>query len=198
MSNERWWWANKAQELRYHQLESARKQAESWRTGLASLTALFAAVLIFKGRDNVSALPTPFSLLVVALVGTGLAGWVWATLLALRAASGVPGDNCLLTGEDLQDWSRREVVSIQRSLVVARWLMLTGVVLIAAAIGIAWLAPVRSGAEPTSVIINSRAETVCGTLTGIGDDAIVVRHGSHYRVFPLHSIVELRPTDRCS
>jgi hypothetical protein len=198
VSSERWWWANKAQELRYHQLESARKQAESWRTGLAGLTALFAAVLVVKGRENVSALPTPFSFLVVALIGTGLAGWVWATLLALRAASGTPGDNCLLAGEDLQAWSRREVVSIQRNLVIARRLMLSGVVLIAAAIGVAWLTPVRSAPGSVSVIVDFGGGTVCGTLTGIGDGAVVVQHDGHYRVVPLSSTVELRSTDRCS
>ena len=197
MSSERWWWANKAQELRYHQLESARKQAESWRTGLTGLTALFGAVLIVKGRDNVAALPSPFPYLVVALLAAGLTALVAATLLALRAASGTPGDHCLLTGEDLEAWSRREVLSIQRSIVVGRRLMLCGITLIAVAIGLAWLAPAQRGSGSINVVVDAGGGTICGTLTGIGDGALVLRRAGRDHVVPQQSVVELRSVGQC-
>ena len=46
MSVERLRWAEKAQELRFTQLDMVRRQAESWRTGLTGITALLGAVLI--------------------------------------------------------------------------------------------------------------------------------------------------------
>jgi hypothetical protein len=42
-------WAQKAQELKFTQLDSARRQAEGWRTGLGGLTTLLSAALIIKG-----------------------------------------------------------------------------------------------------------------------------------------------------
>jgi uncharacterized membrane protein AbrB (regulator of aidB expression) len=57
----------------------ARHQAESWRTGLAGLTGLLAAVLIVKGRDNVSELPRAWQWIVVSLFGCAIAALVGAT-----------------------------------------------------------------------------------------------------------------------
>ena len=43
-------WAQLASELKFTQLDTARKQAEVWRAGLAALTALLTAVFVLKGR----------------------------------------------------------------------------------------------------------------------------------------------------
>ena len=104
MSSDSWLWAQKAQDLRFHQFESARKQAESWRTGLAGLTALFGTVLAIKGSGDVTSLRTPYPQIVVILLGVAFTVLIIAVLLALQATSGAPGDEILLTGEDLQEW----------------------------------------------------------------------------------------------
>jgi hypothetical protein len=41
-------WAQLASELKFSQLDTARKQAEVWRAGLAALTALLTAILVLK------------------------------------------------------------------------------------------------------------------------------------------------------
>ena len=48
-----------AQELRFHQLEAVRKQAETWRTGLTGLTALFGAVFVLKAGRTWWTSPRP-------------------------------------------------------------------------------------------------------------------------------------------
>jgi hypothetical protein len=196
MSGDRWRWAQKAQEMRFHQLEAARKQAESWRTGLSGLTGLFGAVLIFKGRDNIAGLSTPYKLVAVLLLGTALAALVVATLSALRAASGTPGDQCLLTGEDLHAWTRGEVAAIYQALTRARHLMIGGACAMAAAIGLTWLAPTPPGPNPV-VIVDSPGGRLCGDLSHVGDGTVVIRQGSQHRTVPLTPTTRIEPTPRC-
>lgn len=196
MSSERWWWAQKAQKLRYGQLETARKQAESWRTGLTSLTALLSAVLVVKGRDNVTSLASPYPAVILLLFGLALVALVVATLRALRAASGVPGDECLLTGEDLEIWSRCEVTEVHRAITTARWLTIFGVCAIAAGVGTAWLAPTASTVAPT-VRVDSSYGSFCGALKQFSDGIIRVGEARGYHLVPLTSVVNIVAVDSC-
>jgi hypothetical protein len=196
MSSDRWRWAQQAQELRFHQLEAARKQAETWRAGLTGLTALFGAVLIVKGRDNLTDLSSPYQQVVVVLLGLALVALVVATLAALRAASGTPGDECLLTGEDLEAWTRHEVVEVQRTVVLARRLTLVGACTLAIAIGLAWLAPVRTAREPL-VIVEFGGGRICGDLSGISNGTVVVRVTEQYRIIPLASVTRMDSAKSC-
>lgn len=190
-------WARRAHELRFHQLEATRKQAESWRIGLAGLTALFSAVLVVKGRDDLTRLATPFAQLVAALYALALLALVVATLSAVRAASGAPGDTCLLTGEDLEAWTRRETVQAGQKIVLARWSSLFGVCLVAAATGLAWFAPIQSSAEPT-VTVESTDARYCGGLAGVSGGSVIIHSGETYRLVPLSSIVTIQNSKSCT
>ena len=114
MSLDRKRWALIAQELKFSQLDTARKQADAWRNGLAALTALLTAILVLKGRDDVSALPPPFRITAVVLLGVALGLLVAATLLITRALAGPPGEEILLTGEDLRPGARTRSARSQR------------------------------------------------------------------------------------
>src|SRR5215472_7302953 len=111
-------WALMAQELKFRQLDVARQQAETWRTGLATLTALLTAILVIKSRDNVSQLTQPYRTLVVLLLGGALGLLILATMLVSRAIAGPPGKEILLSGEGLQAWTAQEVENISTSI---RW-----------------------------------------------------------------------------
>jgi hypothetical protein len=197
MSSERWWWANKAQELRFHQLETVRRQAETWRTGLAGLTALVGATLLVKGRDNLVGLSWPYPMLIAIILGLASAALVAATLRALRAASGMPGDECLLTGEDLEAWTSAEVALAQRGIAVARRLTVGGLCALAAAIGLAWFAPAQRQAM-SAVMVDTARERICGELVGISDGAVVVHQADQYRFVPLTATTRVTPTSGCS
>jgi hypothetical protein len=173
MSGDRWHWGQKAQQLKFNQLEAARKQAESWRTGLTGITALFGAVLVVKGRDNVTAVAAPYPAIVLALFGMALAALVVATLAALRAASGVPGDECLLTAEDLQAWSQRETREVYRWITAARRLTIAGVLLVAAGVATAWFAPAKPPDLPL-VRVDAPAGQLCGRMLQLGDGILRV------------------------
>ncbi|GAB3154259.1 hypothetical protein GCM10027290_48430 [Micromonospora sonneratiae] len=199
MSTDRWRWAQKAHQLRFHQLDTARRQAESWRTGLAGLTTLLGAVLIVKGRDNFSTLAVPYRWLVVGALGVALGCLVWASLLAIRAASGTPSDECLLTGEDLQEWTRLEVAGIQRAITRAGQLTLVAVCVIALAVGFTWLGP-TTGPTGSLVVVEFEGTRLCGALVGTDRGNLIVATGearSEHRIVPLVAISRLAPADNC-
>jgi hypothetical protein len=199
VSADRWRWAQRADKLRFEQLEVARRQAESWRTGLAGLTALLGTVLVIKGRDNVSDLALPYRWAVVALLGAALAGLVGATLLALRAAYGSPSEKVLLTGEDLQEWTRQEVARVQVAVRRAGRLTLAGVSMVAVALGLSWLSPVAASDDPL-VVIESSSGRFCGTLVDTDQGKLIIAigdPGAHHQLIPLTTVTRLKPANSC-
>jgi hypothetical protein len=196
MSLDRKRWALMAYELRFGQLEAARKQAEAWRTGLASLTALLAAVLVIKGRDNVSALAEPYRWLAVALLGAALGLLLFATMLVARAIAGPPGDEILLSGEGLRAWTAREVDTISRAVRWAPRLAVAGVVSVALAVGVTWLAPAAGSAGPL-IRVNDGNGQVCGQMIGVSQHELIVRTSGKTALLPLSAIADIEPVAAC-
>jgi hypothetical protein len=160
-------WAQLAQELQFSQLDIARKQADTWRTGLATLTTLLTAILVIKGRDDLSTLTTTAQVVVAALLGLALLLLLTATMWVSRALAGPPGEEILLTGEDLQDWTNGEVRKISRALRWAPGLAAISVVVVAAAIGVTWFAPAAQGTSaPLVQITETGGQITCGTFIG--------------------------------
>ncbi|MGW2308332.1 hypothetical protein [Actinomadura luteofluorescens] len=196
MSLDRYRWDMKAQQLRFGQVETARKQAESWRTGLAGLTTLFGAVLVVKGRDGFADLEAPFRWAVAALLILALAALLVATLRALSAAHGLPSDEILMTGEDLEEWSGDEVARVRRSMSWALRLTLLAVLLIAAAIMLTWTAPTGKPAGAL-LAIDSGGMRYCGKLVSAAEGKIVLSIGKEMRILPLASVEALETVAAC-
>lgn len=200
MSTDDWRWEQKAQRLRFEQLEVARKQAENWRTGLAGMTTLLGAVLIVKGRDNISDLQTPYRWAVTILFGLALTGLATATMLAVRAASGTPTRQSMLSGRDLSAWTAREVPRIRRTLAGAAMLSLSGVALSTIAVGLAWLGPANAEPPADLVTVRTAAAEWCGTLVEIGEGNVVLSTQNAAKVIqtiPLGTVTGIRSTGNC-
>lgn len=196
MSVDRWRWAQKASQLRFQQVEVVRRQAETWRTGLAGATGLLAAVLVVKGRDNLTGLSPGYRWAVALLFGAALAALVAATLCAIRAASGTPGDECLLTGQELERWSRQETRAAQRAIRTARLLTLAGIAAIATAVGVAWLAPAAE--KQGAMVVETQSGRDCGTFGGaIGGKLLLRTSGQEPKVIPLAEVVRLESVAKC-
>jgi hypothetical protein len=135
--------------------------------------------------------------ILLALFSFSLAALVRATLLAIRAASGAPGDECLLTGEDLERWTQHEVRQIQRAIRAARLLTIAGVCALAAGAGTAWLAPAQSPALPT-VRVQSNQGQYCGQLSQLGDGTLKVSGPTGYYLIPLTSVVRVDTVASCT
>ncbi|SEM64215.1 hypothetical protein [Nonomuraea pusilla] len=196
MSVDLWRWAQRAQQLRFEQLEIARKQAESWRTGLAGITALLAAVLVVKGKETVDALAHPFVWLVPLFLVVALGLLIWATLTAVSAASGSPSDQTLLTGEDLRDWTRGEVERVQDAISKARVLTVSGVAVVALALGMSWLGP-RATRDASLVVVESVSGHLCGLLVDTAGGGLIIKAGTGHQIIALKAITRIRPVPVC-
>jgi hypothetical protein len=188
-------WAAIADDLAFNQLPAARKQAETWRTGLAGLTGLLGAVLIVKGRDTITDLAAGFRYAVVAGLAVGLALLVSATLQALTAASGSPGRDSLLTPEDVRRWTETEVRKSRRALMRARVLTVAGIAVVACAVGVSWLAPAKPA--DSLVEVETAGTIVCGTIGASGTNTLTVTGDRQVTTMRLSAVTRLEKVPRC-
>ncbi|WP_329174487.1 hypothetical protein [Streptomyces sp. NBC_01477] len=160
------------------QLEIARHQAEGWRNFLATATALLAAVLVLKGRENVAELTPGYRLGVVATMSFGLLALLTSAFTAASAVHGRPGRNLRHTdGTQLLRWEAAECRRIGRLVNRARWLAVTGVLATAAGVMLTWVAPAGDSAAG-SVTVHTRDGSVCGELVELDSTGITVRVAS--------------------
>lgn len=190
-------WAQLASELKFTQLDTARKQAEVWRAGLATLTALLTAVFVLKGRDNVSDLADPYQETVVALLGLAFALLLLATMWISRALAGPPGGQILLTGTEVEKWTRREVLKISTALRWAPSLAAVGVLAVAGAIAVTWLAPAQNG-NPLVRVTESTGGQSCGQLIGVSNHQLIVQPAVGLVLLPLSAVSAITPVTACS
>jgi hypothetical protein len=192
-------WEALADDFQFNQLPTVRKQAETWRTGLAGLTGLVGASLIVKGRDTVTDLAIGWRITVFVLLMTALVLLVVATLTALLAASGEPGDNTLLTGEDLRRWSQTQVIATQRAIRRARLLTLIGITALGVALAVTWLTP--SAAKETLFLVDTTTNgSLCGPL-GVSSPGFVTiatsRKPLTTTTVPLADVTRIKQSPRC-
>lgn len=195
MSVERKRWTMLAQELSFEQLSIVRKQAEGWRTALAGLTVLLSTVLIVKGRDSVTGLAATPRYTVAALLALAFALLIAATLSSVRAASGTPGMEILLTGENLRAWTQTEVRHVGRLIHHATRLTIVALTLLALAVGITWLGPTAKKGNPLVEIL-SPAGHVCGELVGTTNGSLILK-AQQLRHVPLSAVTSIRPVSSC-
>ncbi|GAA2299755.1 hypothetical protein GCM10010402_68060 [Actinomadura luteofluorescens] len=191
-------WAMMAQEMQFRQLEGARKQAESWRAGLAALTALVGSVLIVKGRDSFADLAAPYRQLVMLLLGAALVALVTATMLAVRAAAGTPGEEITLSGQGLRDWSIAEVRRIATTVRRATWLTLTGLYMIALAVGLTWVGPIQT-VKPMLVRVEHSHGEACGELAGADQGQLILTNSTKKQttIVALATVSKIEKVSRC-
>jgi hypothetical protein len=194
VSDERLRWAEKARTLQFEQLDIARRHAESWRTGLAGVTALLGAVLVVKGRDTVTGLALPYRIGALAAFGTALVLLVTATLTAIRAASGEPGDDVRLNGEEVKAWTVNEVQRVGRAVRQARALTVAGVAAVVTGTAISALAPAT---DLPLVSVDTPTGRYCGQLTMVGDRTLRIGAAADYRLVPYNDTVHITIVSRC-
>jgi hypothetical protein len=197
-------WALLAADLKFSQLDIARKQADTWRTGLATLTTLLTGVLVVRGRDDVSTLTRPFQIVVAALLGAALILLLWATMWLSRALAGPPGEEILLTGEGLEQWTNGEVRKISKALRWVPGLAAASVIAVAAAVGLTWFAPAAQGTSaPLVQVSETDGQTTCGTFVGETTHQLILTLAAASgrtaltTYLPLASVLAIIPVTTC-
>lgn len=200
MSLDRKRWLLLAQDLKFSQLGIARKQADTWRAGLATLTTLLTGVLIVKGRSDTSALAMPYQILVAILLAASLALLLTATMWLSRALAGPPGERILLTGEGLEDWTAGEVRKIAKALSWTPGMAAASVILVAAAVGVTWFAPaVQQPVNPLVRVTGANGPS-CGALVGETRQEVILTapSGGTPTAIPITSVLAMAPVSTCS
>ena len=83
----------------------------------------------------------PFQVVVAVLLGLALILLLTATIWVSRALAGPPGDEVLLTGETLEEWTRDEVHKVSSALHWVPRMAAASVLLVAAAVAFTWFSP---------------------------------------------------------
>jgi hypothetical protein len=190
-------WALLAQDLKFSQLDIARKQAETWRTGLATLTALLTGVLVVKGRVDASVLILPFQVVVAVLLGLALVLLLGAIMWVSRALAGPPGEEILLTGEGLEQWTQDEVRKISKALHWVPLLAAASVLIVAAAVAFTWFAPAHEASTTTLVQVTGPSGQSCGELVGVSNRQLVIRTTTTTTLIPLSAVGTITPVTVC-
>jgi hypothetical protein len=167
--------ARLAQEIK-GALDRIRKTSESWRTGMAGLTALVTASLLFKGRNSIVDYAewvqyTLAGLLLLSLVLSFGALWLFLTAaygrLELTSAQSILDSG----GVDVNNVRLAEIAL--KDLRAARWLSLFASGLLAAALLMSWFGPAGSRSKTFVRLVISGASAsanempLCGELKAL-------------------------------
>jgi hypothetical protein len=194
-------WLLLAQDLKFNQLDIARKQADTWRVGLATLTTLLTGVLIVKGKSDASALPAWYQAAAAVLLAAALALLLTATMWLSRALAGPPGERILLTGEGLEEWTAGEVRKVAKALSWAPGMAATSVVLVAAAVGVTWFAPAAQRQPDNPLVrVTVTGGQSCGALVGETRQEVILTapSGGAPAAIPIPSVLAMTPVTNCS
>jgi hypothetical protein len=194
-------WALLAAELPFEQLGHARAQAEGWRNALAVATTAVGAVSLFRGRDDVAALLTPWRVAAVVVFLLGFAALTFSFLLAIAAAHGRPGLLIDADGESLRDFVTTEAKRVTGLVRQAAYLVVAGIGLMVAAASVAWLAPVAPAMAAQPVIAVLDNGQACGDLVGIDAGQLVLMitapSGAEARSIPMARVERLFVVRSC-
>ncbi|MYW41833.1 hypothetical protein GT045_11285 [Streptomyces sp. SID486] len=192
-------WAQLARELEFTQLPELRRQAEGWRNGLAGLTALLTVLVTLKGRDDLAELPGTARLAASATLGAAFVLFVTGSVLAVRAAHGHPGERVLLAGQSLRRWTEQEIGRVTRALRFAALCSAAGLLLVAAAVVLAWVTT-ESPPDHLVRVVTTSGER-CGEFLGSGPDGVVLKNaqggGDERLVLPARTVLTVTAAGSC-
>ncbi len=202
-------WAKLADEQQFKRVENIRSSAANWRTGLIALTALLATVTILKGPEKASGLSDEGRMLAALLLGVALALLLIGSLAAMRAAFGYPGDEHLITGEALREWTANEARTAKRWVKRAVWSFFLAVIAVAGAVGVTWFDGDLFPADPAGVVVVERHSTddsgetivVCGELRRITSTSLILQvarpTGERSEPIPLDEVAGVAIESEC-
>jgi hypothetical protein len=101
-----------------------------------------------------------------------------------------------MTGEDLEDWTDEEIVSIRRSMAWALRLALLAVLMIATAVVLTWMAP-TGRPDGVVIIIDTAGVRYCGKLVSAADGKMILSADKTTRIIPLASVKAMETVAEC-
>ncbi|MEV4636608.1 hypothetical protein AB0J80_04565 [Actinoplanes sp. NPDC049548] len=152
-----------------------RDSAERWRNGIAMITGILSAVLVFKGPDPVAGLATPLRVLLFAVVVLAIAAGMTGCFFAIRAAAGLPVVQQRRTTIDAlatDQRARREATV--RHLHRAIGLSAVMIALLVVSVGLAWFLPRPPAKAPMARMELVDGRVLCGPLVRLDADEVAI------------------------
>jgi hypothetical protein len=166
------------------ELTRLRAAAGNWRTGLALLLTLLPTLVVVKGNDAIKDLSNTYKIVIGLLVGLGAIAAIIAALLALRAAFGPLKRQQWRA--DMDALRRDETDATLSDLKWTRKLTVCALILLGAAIGVAWGAP---SSDPAFFQVTQKdGHVVCGTYAGVDVNAMTLKVKKSEETVPLTNV----------
>lgn len=189
-------WEQQAEELQLNALQRVQATAEKWAGSISALLALFSAVAVVKGPQDLSKMPEPYPVLLALVIGAAVVLAVIAAGAALLAAQGTPEKVPLPTGERLRAWSRNEERTARRRLFWSRWLTVAALVLLAAGTGIAWCSPRKD--DEQNLLVRTKEGLRCGKLIESRKGRLIIKTDTKaHTPVSVSNLVDFAPVDDC-
>lgn len=178
-------------------LSRLRDSAERWRNGIAMVTGLVSAALVFKAPDLVGLAPLG-KLVLFAVVALAIAAGIVACLCAVWAAAGLPVlTQRQITVEGATTEQRRKRTRAVRLLYWAVGLSLVMVVLLMVSVGLTWFLPRTDTSPPTARLELSDGRIICGRMVRLDDREVAITVFGQSVVVPRAEISTLSETQSC-
>jgi hypothetical protein len=175
-----------------------RDSAERWRNGIAMLTGLISAVLVFKGPDPVAGLSMTSRILlyivVILAVALGMAG----CFCAIRAAAGLPViTQRPTTIEKTVSENRDRRIRVAR---LQRWAIgfsAVMVLLLLVSTGLAWFLPRAQTSPRIARLQLDGGRVLCGQMLRVDDTEVAISVFGQSVTVPRGQVVTLSETQDC-
>jgi hypothetical protein len=151
-------------------LTSVQASAGKWQTGLTAILGIVGAVALIGGRDTLQQLGPDSKVLLISLATLALLANLAAISLATLANVGVPRMTRIKGPEDLMDADLRPLRQTRRAIDRLRWAIVSALLAFLAsiaAVGVLWLAPGKTAAQPLVTLrltVGARTVTTCGSF----------------------------------
>jgi hypothetical protein len=201
-------WAKRADELQFKRVETIHATAGNWRNGLIALTALLTTVTILKGPEEASDLSSTGRMLAAVLLGIAFLLLILGSIVAMVAAYGFPGDEVLIDGDTLREWTAQEAKDSKEWLLGAIGCFLVGLVAVAGAVAVTWFdSDWFPPTPPAQLVVDLKSQSaqtitpVCGELKRGDSKRLVLKvktaTGERSRVIRLEGVSGLAIKHDC-
>jgi hypothetical protein len=160
-------WTQRQEQLQLEALDRVRAVAEKWTASIGALFGIFGALLIVRGRTDVSQLTQGYEVIVAIVLALGVVSAAVAIGFAAFAAQGTPSNVEWPSGAELRKWTHTEAVKAKKRLFRSRVATAMAMLLVLVSIGLTWFGETEATGSSV-VVVSPDGAVICGELVREG------------------------------